>query len=51
MNRKNIFAEIWSFMWKNKAYWIFPAIFFLVLLVLLIMVGTSPVSPFIYTII
>ncbi len=51
MKRKNIFAEIWSFMWKNKAYWIFPAIIFLILLVVLIVVGTSPVSPFIYTII
>jgi hypothetical protein len=51
MKRKNIFAEIWTFLWKNKAYWIFPAIVFLVLLVLLIMVGTSPVSPFIYTVI
>ncbi len=51
MKRKNIFAEIWSFMWTNKAYWIFPAIVFLVLLILLIVVGTSPASPFIYTII
>ena len=51
MKRKNIFAEIATFMWKNKAYWIFPAIVFLVLLILLIIVGTSPSSPFIYTII
>jgi len=51
MKRKNILAEIWSFLWKNKAYWILPVIVFLILLILLIAVGTSPVSPFIYTII
>ncbi|MBQ2645044.1 hypothetical protein IJG14_05690 [bacterium] len=50
MKRNNIFAEIWSFLWKHKAYWILPAIVFIFLLILLIMVGTSPVSPFIYTI-
>ncbi len=51
MKRKNLFLEIMSFLWKNKAYWIFPVIVFLILLVIIIMVGTTPASPFIYTII
>lgn len=51
MKRKNLFLEIISFLWKNKAYWILPVIVFLVLLVVIIMIGTSPVSPFIYTIV
>ncbi len=51
IKRKNFLSEICLFMWKQKAYWIFPVIVFLILLIFLIAVGTSPVSPFIYTII
>lgn len=51
MKRKNVVVEIFSFIWKRKAYWIVPVIFFLVMLIFLIAVGTSPVSPFIYTIV
>ena len=51
MKRKNILTEIFGFLWKNKAYWLLPAIVFIMLLIVLIAVGTSPVSPFIYTVI
>ncbi len=51
MKRKNFLAEIFKFLWRQKAYWIFPVIVFLILLIFLITVGTSPVSPFIYTMI
>ncbi len=51
IKRKNFLAEIFLFMWKQKAYWIFPVIIFLILLIFLIAIGSSPVSPFIYTII
>lgn len=51
MKRQNFLVEMCKFLWRNKAYWIVPVILFLVLLIFLIMVGTSPVSPFIYTII
>ena len=51
VKRKNFIAEMAAFMWKQKAYWIFPVVLFLVLLIFLIAVGTSPVSPFMYTII
>ena len=51
MKRKNFLLEILKFIWSKKVYWIVPVILFLVLLIFLIAVGTSPVSPFIYTII
>ena len=51
MKRKNILVEMMKFLWSKKAYWIVPVILFLILLIFLIAVGTSPVSPFIYTII
>ncbi len=49
--RKNMLSELASFVWQKKVYWILPVIVFLVLLIFLIAIGTSPVSPFIYTII
>ena len=49
--RKNFLLEMTVFLWKHKAYWLFPVILFLVLLIFLIAAGTSPVSPFIYTVI
>ncbi len=51
MKRKNFLVEMCKFLWSKKAYWIVPVILFLILLIFLIAVGTSPVSPFIYTII
>ena len=51
IKRKNFLAEMTAFIWKQKAYWLLPVVLFLVLLIFLIAVGTSPVSPFIYTII
>ncbi len=51
MKRKNFLLEMLKFLWSKKAYWIVPVILFLILLIFLIAVGTSPVSPFIYTII
>lgn len=49
--RKNFLMQMLKFIWSKKVYWIVPAILFLVLLIFLIAIGTSPVSPFIYTII
>lgn len=51
MKRRNFLVEMMKFLWSKKAYWIVPVILFLILLIFLIAVGTSPVSPFIYTII
>ena len=51
VKRKNFLVELLKFIWSKKVYWIVPAILFLILLIFLIAIGTSPVSPFIYTII
>ena len=51
MKRRNFLVEMMKFLWSKKAYWIVPVSLFLILLIFLIAVGTSPVSPFIYTII
>ncbi len=51
MKRHNIIFEFFKFIWSKKVYWIVPVIVFLLLLILVISIGTSPVSPFIYTII
>ncbi len=51
MKRKNFLVEMFKFIWSKKAYWIVPVIFFLILLIFLIAFVTSPVSPFIYTVI
>ena len=49
--RHNFLVEVFKFIWARKVYWIVPAILCLILFILLITVGTSPISPFIYTII
>ncbi len=49
--RSNTVLELLKFVWSKKVYWIFPAIVALVLLIFLIAVGSSPISPFIYTVI
>ena len=51
VRRKNFLTQMLIFIWSKKVYWIVPVILFLILLIFLIAVGTSPVSPFIYTII
>lgn len=51
MKRKNFVVEMFKFCWRYKAYWIVPAILCLILLIFLIIAGSSPVTPFIYTII
>lgn len=49
--RSNVVLELFKFIWSKKAYWILPAIVALILLIFLIAVGSSPISPFIYTVI
>lgn len=50
MKRKNFFIEFLIFLWSKKVYWLLPVLFFLFALIFFIMVGTSPASPFVYTI-
>lgn len=47
--RKNFLSQLFGFIWERKAYWIVPVVIFLILLIALIFIGTSPVAPFVYT--
>lgn len=52
MNKLSIFAELWRFMRARKKFWLLPLLLLIVLLgLLLIFAQTSPLAPFIYTII
>lgn len=50
MKRRNFIKEFLIFLLNRKEYWIVPVIFFLILLALLIWIGSSPVTGFVYTI-
>jgi hypothetical protein len=43
-----LLGEVWSFARQNKAWWIVPIVVIL-LLVALLLVGVSTISPFIYS--
>ena len=48
-NRFSIFGELWSFMKVRKKWWLGPIVLtFLLLSVLIVLTGGSPVAPFIY---
>ena len=47
--RKSFISQLFGFIWERKAYWIVPVVIFLILLIALIFIGTSPVAPFVYT--
>ncbi len=50
MKRRNFIVEIASFLWARKAYWIVPVTLFLILMIFLIIAGSSPVTGFVYSI-
>ncbi len=42
--------DLWKFLKERKAWWLFPVIFFILILgVLLVLGGGSALAPFIYT--
>ena len=48
--RFGIAAELLSFFWSNKRWWMLPIIFVLILFgALLILAQSSAIAPFIYT--
>lgn len=52
MSKLSIFSELWSFMRIRKKFWLLPLLLLIVLLgLLLVFAQTSPLAPFIYTII
>ena len=52
MSKFSIFAELWRFMRMRKKFWLLPLILLILLLgLLLIFAQTSPLAPFIYTLV
>jgi hypothetical protein len=47
--RMNIAQEFYLFIRENKAYWMVPPVVVLLLLALVIILGSTSVAPFIYT--
>jgi len=50
MSRTRVLSEIWQYMKNNKKYWLAPIVIVLLTIgVLLTVVGSSALAPFIYT--
>ncbi len=48
--RLGVLGELLAFLWKRKLYWMLPMVITLIVFALLILIGgSSPLSPFIYT--
>jgi hypothetical protein len=47
--RHGIFAELWGFLRENKKWWLTPILFVLLLAGLLVVLSSTGVAPFIYT--
>ncbi len=46
-----LFKDLWQFIWERKQWWLFPVIFSIVLIAILIIFGgSSAVTPFVYSI-
>ena len=49
MARSSILKEFWLFLKENKAYWLAPIIIVLLLLIGVVIIGSTSAAPFIYT--
>ena len=48
--RMGVLGELLAFLWKRKLYWMLPMVITLIVFAALIVLGgSSPISPFIYT--
>lgn len=51
MSKISIVSELWSFLRVRKKWWLFPIVFFLILLgSLIVLTQGSALAPFIYAI-
>jgi hypothetical protein len=48
-HQENLLAEFWSFLGHNKKWWLLPIVIVMLLLGLLILMASTSVAPFIYT--
>lgn len=44
-----LFADLGRFVWRRKAWWLVPVLVVLMVLLLLVVLGETPLSPFIYS--
>jgi len=52
MSKLSIFTELWAFMRVRKKWWLLPILLVVILFAtLLIFAQTSPLAPFIYTLV
>jgi len=50
MSKLSVLSELWDFLKVRKKWWLFPIVFFLLLIgILLLLAEGSAVAPFIYT--
>lgn len=47
-DRPSFVAEFWFFLMHNKKWWLLPIIIVIALLGVLVLLGGSPLAPFIY---
>ena len=45
-----VLRDLVGFLMANKAWWLFPMVLVTLILVALVVLGGSPVAPFIYTV-
>lgn len=49
MSRLKLVRELFTFLWREKLWWITPFVIVLLLLGLLAIIGGTPIGPFVYT--
>jgi len=50
MAKRHVVAQLWSFLWQEKKYWLMPVVLVFALFGLLIVFSqSSAIAPFIYT--
>jgi hypothetical protein len=48
-HRIGLFGEVWGFMKQNKKWWLLPMIIALLFFALLVLLSSTGLAPFIYT--
>lgn len=47
--RRGLLADFWSFLGQNKKWWLLPILIVILLLGVLVLISSTAVAPFIYT--
>jgi len=49
IDRSGILGELLSFLWQRKLWWLIPVVVLLVAFSVLLILGSTGIAPFIYT--